>query len=93
MVWLHLPDWFIAILVGVSGGIFIKRQPIICLLMFGLGFVVAPFLVSIVAGFNFAAFSLTVSLQALMWDAITIGLVVVFGIFSRRFRVYDKHAV
>jgi hypothetical protein len=92
LVWLQLPDWFIVTVVGICGGIFIRRQPIVSLLMLGVGFVVVPVVVTAIAGFSPLAFGIGVLLTGLMWDCTSIVLLLSFGLLGFRFRQHEKHA-
>jgi len=91
-IYLHLPDWFIVIVVSICGGIFIRRQPIVSLLMFGFGFVVIPLLVAMAAGFNPVVFGFAIFLRTLVWDGITLLLVLLFGILSYQLKTRKNHA-
>jgi hypothetical protein len=91
-IWLHLPDWFIVIVVSICGGTFIRRQPIVSLLMFGFGFVVIPLFVAMAAGFNPVVFGFAIFLRTLVWDGITLLLVLLFGILSYQLRTRKNHA-
>src|SRR3989442_4790985 len=86
LVSIHLPDWFVSAIAGICAGIFVERQPIVPLLMFGMGFVVAPLLVSFVAGFDFTAFSAAISLRVLRWKCGSAAIVLLFGLLSHQLR-------
>jgi uncharacterized protein YacL len=92
LIWLHLPDWFIASVISICGGFCIRRQPIVSLLMFGFGFIVIPLLVAMIAGFNPTVLGFTIFLRTLIWDGITILLVLAFGILSYQLRTRKNHA-
>jgi hypothetical protein len=92
LVWIHLPDWIIATIVGVCGGIFIRRQPIVSLLILGLGFIVTPILVTAVAGFSPIAFGSRVFLSSLVWDCVSVALLLMFAFLGVRFREHEKRA-
>jgi hypothetical protein len=91
-IYLHLPNWFIASIVSFCGGFYIRRQPVVSLLMFGFGFVVIPLFVAMAAGFNPAVFGLVIFLHTLIWDGITILLVLTFGILSYQLKMRKNHA-
>jgi hypothetical protein len=90
-MYLHLPDWFLVTVVSICGGIFIRRQLIVSLLMFGFGFVVIPFFVTVIAGFDPTVFGLAIFLRTLIWDSITILLVLLFGTLSHQLRMRKNH--
>ena len=92
LVWIRLPVWIIAAIVGICGGIFIRRQPIPSLLIFGIGFIVMPILVTAVAGFSPVAFGIGVLLTSLLWDCVSIALLLAFAFLGFRFREHEKHA-
>jgi hypothetical protein len=92
LVWIRLPVWIIAAIVGICGGIFIRRQPIPSLLIFGIGFVVMPVVATAIAGFSPTVFGLGVWFKATMWDCISIVLLLAFAFLGFRFREHKKHA-
>jgi hypothetical protein len=92
LVWIRLPDWIIATIVGVCGGIFIRRQPIVSLLILGLGFIVTPIVVTAVAGFSPIVFGSRVFLTSMMWDCVSVALLLAFALLGFRFRGHEKHA-
>jgi hypothetical protein len=86
LVWLHLPDCLVAAVVGICAGLIMKRQPVVPLLMFGIGFVVAPLVVSFVMGFDFTVFGPAVSARAIASSCGTIVVALLFGLLSHRWR-------
>ena len=86
LVWIHLPDWFVSAIGGILAGMFVKRQPIVPLLVFGIGFVVGPLLASFLAGFDFAAFGFATLVRTLRWNCSSVAIVLLFGVLSHQFR-------
>jgi len=92
LIWLDLPNWLAVAIVGICGGIFIRRHPFISLLIFSIGFVTMPTVVAMIARFSPAAFDSSVWFRVAMWNCIGIVLILAFGLLGFRFRVHEKHA-
>ena len=86
LVWIYLPDWFISAVAGICAGIFVRRQPIVPLLIFGFGFVVAPLVASFAAGFDFTMFSFGAFVRNLRWSCSTVAIALLFGLLTHQLR-------
>ncbi|MCC6682016.1 MAG: hypothetical protein IT445_14035 [Phycisphaeraceae bacterium] len=86
MVWLHLPDWAIVAVVGLCGGMLIKRRPIIRLLTFGASFVLAPLVLSAATGSLILTFGWALWLQTMMWNSLSVMILILFALAGIQLR-------
>jgi len=79
-LWLNLPIWLSAVVVGFVAGIIIRQHSALNLLLVGLGFAVVPFALSVYL------YSFTPYLIQYVWHLATIVILVLFGLLGHRIR-------
>ena len=80
VLWSNAIGWFLAALVGILGGLFVGRHLARYLLLFGVGFAFVPLALY---SYLYSAMPL---FSSVVWHAISIVLVVLGGMLSRRRR-------
>jgi len=85
MLWLHLTSLLVIAVVGVLGGIFIKRRLVLDLVLFGMGFAFVPLVLSAYLYAYVPSFGNCVE------HVVLIGLAVVCGLLSHRFIQSGHH--
>jgi hypothetical protein len=76
--WVNATSWFLAAVIGILGGVFVKNHLVRYLVSFGVGFAIVPitlhsYLNSEVPPFN-----------SVLWHIVSIALVVLCGVLSHR---------
>jgi hypothetical protein len=91
VIWFHVPTWFLVALVGLIGGVFIKRHIVLDLMLFGLGFAFWRLVFSIYV-YGYSLSEVVQNLQNFMniimniiFLGIILGLPVLCGLLSHRF--------
>src|ERR1022692_1205485 len=79
MVWGHLTSWLVIAVVGILGGIFIKRRLVLDLVLFGIGFAFVPLALSA------CLYSYVPSFGSCVQHVVLIALAVVCGLLTQRF--------